>query len=200
MISTIIQTILSVIIPGLILAYLTKRLNQQGPKLVYYVSAATWFTNIFPQPQTPPRNLHVITIAIRNNGNQVAKNVDISHLWPSLHFQVVPFIQHEIVKNPSGANIPWVLRLASLNPGETTWISYLFDGIVNQETFIEYVRSEEVLANRTNMILNPIFPASLNKFLAVLLILGIIFIGFIIWWAYPPLAHTVQWLISYPRG
>ena len=51
MINTIIQVLVSVIIPGLILAFVSKRLNRTGPRLLYYVSAATWFTNMQPQQQ-----------------------------------------------------------------------------------------------------------------------------------------------------
>lgn len=196
MLSNIIQIILSVIIPGLILAFIQRRIDRKGPRLVYYVSAATWFTDIFPQQQAPRRDLHVITIAIRNNGNQVARNIDISHFrWP-MHFQVVPFITHQIMPDPTN---PRVIRLISLNPGETIWISYLFDQIINPDNFIEYVRSEEVMANRTYMILNPIFPTRLIKLLWALIMLGLIFVGITIWWLYPPISHTIIWLVSFPR-
>lgn len=196
MINNIIQIILSVVVPGLILAFIQRRINQRGPRLVYYVSAATWFTDIFPQQQGSNRDLHVITIAIRNNGNQVARNIDISHFrWP-MHFQVVPFVAHQVL--PDLTN-PRVIRLISLNPGETIWISYLFAQIINPDNFIEYVRSEEVMANRTFMILNPIFPQRVIKLLWLLIILGLIFVGVIIWWFYPPFVSAVSWIIKFPR-
>lgn len=196
MINNILQILLSVIIPGLILVLIEKRINRRGPRLVYYVSAATWFTNLFPQPNTPPRDLHAVTIAIRNNGNEVARNVDISHFrWP-WHFQIVPFITHEIL--PDVTN-PRIIRLASLNPNEIIWISYLFSTLIDTKSFIEYVRSEEMVASRTDMILNPIFPPRLAKSLGILLIFGLIFIGIAIWWIYPPATQCIKWIIKFPR-
>jgi hypothetical protein len=196
MINSIFQVLLSVIIPGLILVLIEKRINRRGPRLVYYVSAATWFTNLFPEPNTPRKDLHVVTIAIRNNGNEVARNIDISHFrWP-LYFQIVPFIPQAVL--PDAAN-PRIIRLTSLNPNETIWISYLFDSLIDTNSFIEYVRSEEMVASRTNMILNPIFPPRLAKFLGILLIFGLVFIGISIWWLYPPITQCVNWIIKFPR-
>ena len=122
MISSAVQILLSVVIPGLILAFVQKRLNARGPRLLYFVSAATWFTNIQPQQQGgQQQSLHVVTIAIRNNGNQVARRIDISHFqWP-VHFQIVPFASHQVINDTAGR--PKVIRLDSLNPGETVWIS-----------------------------------------------------------------------------
>jgi hypothetical protein len=61
------------------------------------------------------------------------------------------------------------------------------------------VRSEEMVASRTNMILNPIFPPRLAKFLGILLIFGLVFIGISIWWLYPPITQCVNWIIKFPR-
>jgi hypothetical protein len=198
MVNTIIQAVVSVLVPGIILALLTKKLSQKGPKLVYYVSAATWFTNIQPaQPNGQQQQLHVVTIAIRNNGNEVAKSVDISHFrWP-MHFQIVPFISNHIINDSSGQ--PRVIRLDSLNPGETVWISYVFNSLVDTDVFIEYVRSEEVKGSQTRMLLNPMFSPRLAKILVVLFIFGLIFIGLAIWWLYPPIASGIQWLLKFPR-
>lgn len=198
MLNTIIQVVISVLVPGIILALLSKKLSHKGPKLVYYVSAASWFTNIQPaQSGGPQQQLHVVTIAIRNNGNEVAKSVDISHFrWPT-HFQIVPFISHHIVNDPSGQQR--VIRLDSLNPGETVWISYVFNYIVDTNAYIEYVRSEEVNGSQTRMLLNPIVSPRLAKVLFVLLVFGLIFIGLAIWWLYPPITSCIQWLLRFPR-
>lgn len=198
MFNTIIQVIVSVLIPGLVLAFVSKKLSQKGPRLVYYVSAATWFTNIQPQQAGgSPQALHIVTIAIRNNGNQVARMIDISHFhWP-MHFQIVPFISHQIINDP--ASRPRVIRLDSLNPGEIVWISYVFNYLIDTNAFIEYVRSEEVMGNQTRMLLNPIVPPRLAKLLAILLLFGLIFIGVAIWWLYPPVVSCIQWLLKFPR-
>jgi len=198
MISSVIQVLLSVIIPGLILAFVQKRLNARGPRLLYFVSAATWFTNIPLQQQGgQQQSLHVITIAIRNNGNQVARRIDISHFqWP-LHFQIVPFISHQVINDPSGR--PRVIRLDSLNHSETVWISYVFGILIDTNAFIEYVRSEEVLGSQTRMLLNPIVSPRLAKFLGILVLCGLIFIGIAIWWLYPPIMDGIRWLIKFPR-
>jgi hypothetical protein len=196
MIDSVVQILLSVLIPGLILLFIEKRTNQRGPRLVYYISAMTWFTNIFPQPNTPQRDLHVVTIAIRNNGNEVARNIDISHFrWP-WHFQIVPFMTHSILPDQVK---PRIIRISSLNPKETIWISYLFDSLIDINSFIEYVRSEEVIAIRTNMILNQVFSPRITKMLGVLLICGLIFVGIVIWWLYPPVAEGLKLLIKFPR-
>lgn len=198
MASSIIQILLSVIIPGLILAFVNNRLNSRGPRLLYYVSAATWFTNIQAQQQGgPQQQLHIVTIAIRNNGNAVARRIDISHFqWP-LHFQIVPFISSQIINDSSGQ--PRVIRLDSLNPGEIVWISYVFNRIIDTNAFIEYIRSEEVMGSQTRMLLNPIVSPRLAILLTVLLLLGIIFIGIIVWWLYPPIVNGIQWFIKFPR-
>lgn len=198
MVNTVFQILLSVMIPGIILALIQQKLANRGPRLLYYVSAATWFTNIQPQQQGgPQQSLHVVTIAIRNNGNQVARRIDISHFqWP-MHFQIVPFIAHQVINDPSGR--PRVIRLDSLNPGETVWISYVFNSIIDTNTFIEYVRSEEVIGTQTRMLLNPIMSPRLAKFLVGLVFCGIIFIGIAIWWLYPPIAGGLRLLIKFPR-
>ena len=197
-INSIVQILLSVIIPGLILAFVNKRLTNRGPRLVYYVSAATWFTNIQPQQQGgPQQNLHVVTIAIRNNGNAVAKRIDISHFqWP-VHFQIVPFISHQVMNDPN--NRPRVIRLDSLNPGETVWISYVFGALIDTNAFIEYVRSEEVMGTQTRMLLNPMVSPRLAKLLGLLILCGLIFIGIATWWLYPPIIEGIRALIRFPR-
>lgn len=198
MLNTIIQVVISVLVPGIILALLSKRLSQKGPKLVYYISAATWFSNIQPaQPGGQQQQLHVVTIAIRNNGNAVAKKIDISHFqWP-FHFQIVPFISNSVINDSS--NRPRVIRLDSLNPSETVWISYVFNFIVDTNAFIEYVRSEEVNGSQTRVLLNPIVSPRLVKVLLVLLVFGLIFIGLAIWWLYLPISSCIQWLLKFPR-
>jgi len=198
MLNLIFQSVLTIVIPGIILAIIERKINKKGPNLLYYVSAATWFTNIAPQQAGgQAQNLHIITIAIRNSGTQVAKKIDISHFLLPLHFQVVPYLVSDTV--PPNSTSPKVIKLNSLNPGEIVWISYVFNQIVNPDTFIEYVRSEEVRGTRSNMILNPVLSPNFLRFLWVLLILGIIFIGVLIWWLYPPLIQCIKWIISFPR-
>ncbi len=196
--NSIIQILLSVVIPGLILGYVNKCLNSRGPRLLYFVSAATWFTNIQSQQQGgPQQNLHVVTIAIRNNGNAVARRIDISHFqWP-VYFQIVPFISHQVINDQN--NRPRVIRLDSLNPGETVWISYVFGVLIDTNAFIEYVRSEEVAGSQTRMLLNPVVSPRLVKVLGVLILCGLIFIGTAIWWLYPPAMEGVRELIKFPR-
>jgi hypothetical protein len=191
----IMKFLVSALIPGIILAYINKKIGSRGPKLVYYVSAATYFPRIVTPPSAPPQDMHVITIAIRNNGNVVAKNVDICHLiWP-LHFQIAPFIVNQIIPIEN----PKIIRISSINPGETVWISYLFDIFVAPDVFIEYVRSEEVMGTRTNMLLNPVVPLNTIKLFNLLLIFGLFFIGVSVWWLYPPISIALQWIINYQR-
>ena len=194
---SVIKILLSVIIPGLILAFINRKLNYRGPRLVYYVSSAANFTNIFPNSPNPLVNLNVLTITIRNNGNDTARNVDISHVvWP-WHFQVIPFIPHTIIQGPDGR--PRIIRLANLGPGESVSVAYLYNIVVFPDLMYEYVRSEETIARRIPVILNQVYPLWFTKLLAILLALGLICIGIFIWWLYPPIAHFVKWIINFPR-
>jgi hypothetical protein len=109
-----------------------------------------------------------------------------------------PLVRHEIVGGPNGIR-RWI-RIPSLAPKETVSISYLFGPVQNWADLLEYVRSEEGVAVRLEMNLNRVFPKWLNWMFLIFSFLGLIFLGIIIWWLYPPAVHLLEVLIKYPRG
>ncbi len=205
----ILKSLLAVLAPAIIVELIRREINHQGPKLVYYLSEIT--THAIPQsqlsqttqsappniaiPQTLFLNSYVLTI--RNNGNVAAHNIEISHpQWPH-HFEIRPFVRHEVVQGPNQQN-RWI-RIPSLAPKETISISYLFGPVANWANLLEYVRSEEGVASKLDMNLNRIFPMWFNWMVLGFCFLGLIFLGVIIWWLYPPTIHFIELLIKFPR-
>ena len=207
----VIKSLLTFLIPYIILELIRREINYKGPKLVYYLSQITTHALPAPQqnqaavdetstpavvPQTIWINSYVLTI--RNNGNVAAHNIEISHpQWPH-HFEMRPLVRHETMTGPNGQK-RWI-HIPSLAPKETVSISYLFGPVQNWADLLEYVRSEEGVATKLEMNLNRVFPTWLNWMLLIFSILGLIFLGVIIWWLYPPVVNLIELLIKYPRG
>lgn len=205
----VIKGLLAFLIPYVILELIRREINHKGPKLVYYLSPIT--THAVPSVQTPPSaasnppvpapqtiwlNSYVLTI--RNNGNVAAHDIEISHpQWPH-HFEIRPLVRHETVPGPNGQR-RWI-RIPALAPKETVSISYLFGPVQNWGDLLEYVRSEEGVATKLEMNFTRVFPMWLNWIFLIFSVLGLVFLGVIIWWLYPPLAHFVEILIKYPRA
>lgn len=210
--ATIIKGLIAFLVPYIILELIRRELNHKGPKLVYYLSQIT--THAIPNTQSQQASqgpvpggaaapvqtiwLNSYVLTIRNNGNTAAHGIEISHpQWPE-HFEIRPLVRHEIVLGPAGQK-RWI-RIPALAPNETVSISYLFGIVHNWNDLLEYVRSEEGVATKLEMNLNRVFPAWVNLSFLIFAILGLVFLGVIIWWLYPPLAHFLHVLIKYPRG
>ena len=207
----VIKGLLAFLIPYIILELIRREINYKGPKLVYYLSQITTHAVPVPQQAQSPSvtgnspapsvqtfwlNSYVLTI--RNNGNVAAHEIEISHpQWPH-HFEIRPLIRHEIGVRPNGQR-RWI-RIPSLAPKETVSISYLFGPVQNWADLLEYVRSEEGIATKLEMNLNRVFPMWLNWTFLFFSILGLIFLGVIIWWLYPPLTYLLERVIKFPRG
>lgn len=206
------QSVLSVVIPGVILAVIKRQLDWRGPRLVYYISGV--LSQRIPVPaqsapaspqavgvqQTQPVSLNAYTLTIRNTGNTPARNIDISHpIWP-LHHQVSPLLQYNIV--PFEGQGPRLIRIHSLGPKESVSISYVYGAIqaTRAEDILEYVRSEDGPAQQIGVILNQVYPKWFHQLVLLLCSLGLIFIGVIIWWLFPPLLQGIQWLVNFPRS
>lgn len=206
----IIQGLFAFLIPYIILELIRREINYKGPKLVYYLSQITTHAIPAPQPAQPTTEqgmpparpiqtiwLNSYVLTIRNNGNVAAHAIEISHpQWPH-HFEIRPLVRHEIVEGPSGQR-RWI-RIPSLAPKETASISYLFGPVQNWADLLEYVRSEEGVAAKLEMNLNRVFPVWLNWMFLIFSVLGLIFLGVIIWWLYPPLVHFLEFVIKFPR-
>ncbi len=205
----VVKGLFAVLVPSIIVELIRREINHQGPRLVYYLSEIT--THAIPQnpppqaiqsssspstPQTIFLNSYVLTV--RNNGNIAAHNIEISHpQWPH-HFEIRPFVRHEVVQGPNGQS-RWI-QIPSLAPKETISISYLFGPVANWANLLEYVRSEEGVASKLDMNLNRVFPMWFNGMVWGFCFLGLIFLGVIIWWLYPPIVHFIGVLINFPRG
>lgn len=203
----LVKGLISFLIPYVILELIRREINKTGPRLVYYVSQITTHAipsqpqnstpsgANFPAPQTVWLNSYVLTI--QNNGNVASHDIEISHpQWPH-HFEIRPAIRHEIVNGPNG--IPRWIHIPSIAPKEMVSISYLFGPVQNWADLLEYVRSEEGVATKLEMNLNRVFPMWVNWLLILFTLLGLVFLGIIIWWLYPPFVHFIQTLASYPR-
>src|SRR3989338_5206699 len=198
------QWLFSIVIPD----FIRRKINHRGPKLVYYSSEIITH-RIVPTPPAqdgnqqvaaiPPQPLWLnsLVITIRNNGNSSARNIEVSHPQAPQHFQLTPAIQHTVQRSDDGRRM--TIRIPSIGPNETIAISYLFGPIANWNDLLEYVRSEDGLAEKINMILNRVFPNWFNIMILGFCLLGLVFLGIIIWWLYPPLVQAINWLIHFPR-
>ena len=206
---SILQWLISIIIPVIITEFIRREINHRGPKLVYYSSEIITHRIMMPRPATgdvqqqsvpstlQPIWLNSVVLTIRNNGNSTAKNIEVSHPQAPEHYQLTPAIQHTI--EPSDDSRRMTIRIPSLGSRETVAISYLFGPVANWNDLLEYVRSEDGLAKKINVILNRVFPNSFNVMVLSFCLLGLVFLGVILWWLYPPVVYTINWLIHFPR-
>ncbi|MBF0594597.1 MAG: hypothetical protein HQL22_06485 [Candidatus Omnitrophica bacterium] len=207
--STIMQWLVSIVIPVIITEFIRRQINHRGPKLIYY-SGEVITHRILPKvnqgdvqqsqniPAPQPVWLNSLIITIRNNGNTAAKNVEVSHPQAPEHYQLAPAIQHTVVRSDDGRRM--TIQIPSIAPKETVAISYLFGTIANWNDVLEYVRSDEGHAEKINVILNRVFSMWFNIMVLGFCLLGIVFLGVIIWWLYLPAVFGIKWLIHFPRG
>ena len=194
----IISILFSVLIPGIILAVIQRKLNKDGVKLNYYISNASQFN--IPSNDEQGRqifnNFYIHTLTLRNNGNATAHNVDVSHfIWPLFH-QVSPFLPNEIIQDPT-THFNKILRFQNLGPGESVSISYIYTSPLLPHQCIEYVRSSEGLASLMPVMLNRIFPNWFNRVVLVLCFLGLICIGLFVWKTTPVVMYFIKWFINF---
>lgn len=194
----IISILVSVLIPGIILAIIQKRINSDGVKLNYYVSNASQFNIPFTDEggQQKFNNLYIHTLTFRNNGKLTAHDIDISHfIWPMYH-QVSPFVPNEIISDPT-TNFKKIIRFKTLGPGEAISISYIYPTPVLPYQCIEYVRSSEGPAALVPMILNRAFPNWFNMVVLILCLLGLVCIGLFVWKFMPIFLYASKWIINF---
>lgn len=206
---SIIQWVVTIIVPVVITELIRREINHRGPKLVYYSSQVITHRLVIPRPPNPdnqqqnlqpaqPIWLNSFVMTLRNNGNSIARNIEISHPQAPQHFQLTPAIQHTVEKADDDRRM--TIRIPSIGPKETVAISYLFGPVANWSDLLEYVRSEDGTAKKINVILNRVFPRWFNVMVLGFCLLGLVFLGVIIWWLYPPMAQIMKWLIQYPRS
>ncbi|MDE2231530.1 MAG: hypothetical protein KGJ95_05650, partial [Candidatus Omnitrophica bacterium] len=191
----IIHWTVTIFIPAIIIELIRREINHRGPKLVYYSSQIITHRIVMPSAQGAVQNspapqpfwLNSFVLTIRNNGNIAARNVEINHPQAPQHFQLTPNIQHTIQRSEDGRSM--TICIPSLGTKEIVSISYLFGPVQNWNDLLEYVRSEDGLAKKINVILNRVFPRWFNIMVLGFCFLGLIFLGVIIWWLYPPLVY-----------
>lgn len=208
--ASILQWLIPITIPIIITEFIRREINHRGPKLVYYSSEIITHRIMVPPPTTQdtqqqqnimpaqPIWLNSLVITIRNNGNSAARNIEVSHPQAPQHFQLTPAIQHTVERSDDGRRM--TIRIPSIGPKETVAISYLFGPIANWNDLLEYVRSEDGLAEKINVILNRVFPNWFNIMVLGFCLLGLVFLGVIIWWLYPPVVYFINWLIHFQRS
>lgn len=203
----ILHWVLSFLIPVVIVELIRREINQKGPKLVYY-SSQVISHRIMPraaanseQPASAPAQpfwLNSLILTITNNGNVVARNVEISHPQAPENFQLTPALEHSIVRSDDSGKM--IIKIPSVGPKETVAISYLFGRVSNWNDLLEFIRSEDGVAQRIKMNFNRVFPMWFNWMVLAFCFLGLIFLGVIIWWFYPPVIYIAKWLFNFHRA
>jgi hypothetical protein len=83
--------------------------------------------------------------------------------WP-WGYTIVPSIDHEVRKGPKGE---WLMEIPYLGPGETVTVQILNGPSINT------VRALEGPAKVVNVIHQRVFPRWLNRFILLLLLVGV---------------------------
>ena len=203
---SILQWLVSFLIPAIIVELIRRTINQKGPKLIYYSSGVVSHRIMPRLPQNPeqpavapvqPFWLNSVVLTLQNNGNLTAHNIEISHPQAPENVQLSPAIEHSVVYAQDSKRM--TIKISSLAPKETVAISYLFGPIANWNDLLEYIRSDDGLAKKMNVNLLRVFPGWFNRLMLGFTFLGLVFLGIIIWWLYPPIVAAIQWLVKYPR-
>lgn len=181
----LISGIFSVLIPGVILILIKNRLNLRRARLIYYISSVSDFILAPQEVGQKPLPIFTHLITIKNNGNKAVENVDICHFFLPKDFRVTPSLEYEIVNEK-------IIRFKSLGPKESVTISYVYFTMLLPHQIHEYVRSKDGYAKYVSMILNPVFPKWFNILAIVLMCLGLVLIGFFIWWITSLVIHAIK--------
>lgn len=148
------------------------------PKLIfYYVHSGA--LPIPPNGENPnPGNLHTHTIVVRNNGRKSAINVRIDHQIFPLTYRLDPPVFHTV---QYGAAPSAEINIPVLVPGEQVSVSYLYLPPLTVDQIGAWVKSNEGMARRVNVI-----PSSLPRKPVRVLLWSLAFVGAstIVYWLF----------------
>ena len=202
----ILHWFLSFLIPALIVELIRRELNQKGAKLVYYSSEVISHRIVrAPTPNAESTTpalaqtfwLNSLVINIQNNGNVAAHQVEICHPQAPEHFQLTPSLEYQEIRVSDSRRL--IIKIPTIAPKERVSISYLFGTIQSWNDLLEYIRSEDGLAERISVNTLRAYPMWFNYMVLGFCFLGLIFLGVIIWWLFPPFLFLITWLINFPR-
>lgn len=91
-------------------------------------------------------------VIIRNAGNLPAKNVRVGHSFLPPSHNVWPHTHYQVISLPSGGE---EILFPTIAPLEQVSISYLYSEPITHSRVNTYVKSDEALAKKMDMILSP---------------------------------------------
>lgn len=161
----------------LVVGIVTKRGAIEKPRLIFH-----WIHPAeYPIPVAPVANGQIAqinavrthSIIVRNAGKASAKNVTIGQMRHPPSVRVWPAVAHTVTftenNNPQGAS---EIRFASMAPGESISIAYLYGNDLTAAAIGCYVKSDEGIAQRVEAIANPPISPLLRRGLWTLAAIG----------------------------
>lgn len=190
-----IKTIFLMIISGVI-GYFFNRLQKEKSKLIYYIQHISNFNvTIDPISANPVKReipLYTYSLIIKNNGNKIAEDIEIRHLFLPRHISIFPKAKlegHRIERKNGGGTI----FIKDIVPNEQVTIAYLDEyPYAPQSIFATVVKSKDGFARAQSMVLYPWLPKWARRFSQLLLYLGLLFIIFIIYKLWPYFIEIVR--------
>jgi hypothetical protein len=160
-----ILTILSPIIT-LIAGAILKHYTEKKSKIIWYLG----HVSAFKVQSTPPMDVFAHSIIVLNAGNKAAKNVRIGHNVMPPNITVHPQIQYSIEKNPNNSS---EIVLPTLVSKEAVTISYLYYPPLTYDNVNTYIKSDEGLAKKINIIPTQQYPKIVQWLVGISMFIGI---------------------------
>ncbi len=196
MIKFLIGIFLGAVIQNLVARYLKER-----ARLVYYLQNISDHdvqlpvrtpSNIEPNPPVQTFRIYTHSITIRNNGERIANNVEVTHAFLPRHITINPSnIQFTIDRERR------IIRFNSIVPNQMITIGYLdFMLYTVEQIYATSVRSDEGFARPLRMTQYPVMPRWFNIIVWILLIIGILTVIFIGYKLVPYLEYVFKWIFN----
>lgn len=189
-----IETIFLMVISGFI-GYFFNKLQKEKSRLIYFIQHISDFNiTIEPTPANPTKRdipLYTHTLIIRNNGNKIAEDIEVRHIFLPRHISILPKVKlkdYRIERKNGGGTI----FIKDIVPNEQVTVAYLDEyPYTPQSIFATVVKSKDGFAKAQPVVLYPWLPKWAIRFSQLLLYLGLLFIIFIIYKLWPYFADIV---------
>jgi hypothetical protein len=170
-----VATIAAPIIALFVGVWINRRFENR-PLLISYFSHVAAFRTT--PPSGPTIFVHTHAVVLRNVGRRSATNVRLRHnVLPD--FTIWPEIQHHVEDLPgSGREIV----IPTLIPGEQITVSYLYFAPVTFDQINAGILSNEGFARQIPVLLQRVYPRWLNRTLAALILIGLIWVVYLVFY------------------